>query len=299
MPNGEHITKKQHYIPQTFLKGFSADGKTICRYDIVNKKSQNNIPIKSIATDEYLYEFKDLDGQIYDSNHIEKILSKIESQFAKYKKRLEDSVKCEQNYHSKCFLNTEEKRFWKCYILLQMVRHAESIKLVTDDYLENCGFNSEIVAKNAVLCSFLPFFEKFSSVTYQEVPLLTLYDNAAFIVRYDETGLLFTNDKTGCFISKGKMYDGMKKWKFVLFPITSHILIEMHNMDVAENQQFKDYRNSLLPFDQETLLRVRQSIANYADKMILSPYPLSNDDIDMIEEMQKNRYRKEGRNAIF
>lgn len=88
MPNGEHITKKQHYIPQTFLKGFSGDGKTICRYDIVNKKSQNNIPIKTVAIDEYLYEFKALDGQICDSNHIENTLSKIESQFAQYKKDL-------------------------------------------------------------------------------------------------------------------------------------------------------------------------------------------------------------------
>lgn len=168
-----------------------------------------------------------------------------------------------------------------------MVRHEESIKLVTNDLLENCGFTNEIAAKNAALCSFLPFFEKFSSVTDQEVPVLALYDNAAFVVRYDKAGSLFTNDKLGCFISNGKIYNGMKKWKFVLFPLTSHILIEMHNMDVAENQQFKDYRNSLLPFDQETLLRVRRSIANYADKMILSPCPLSNDDIDMIEEMQK------------
>lgn len=289
MPNGDNITKKQHYIPQTFLKGFSNDGKTICRYDLVNKKSQNNIPIKTILADEYLYEFKDTSGQIYCPNHIEKTLSKIESKFAKYKKRLEDSVKCEHNYHSKCFLNTEEKRFWKCYILLQMVRHMDSIQLVTDDLLENCGFTNEISAKNAALISFLPLFDNFSSVTVKEIPILSLYDNVAFVVRYDETGSLFINDRVGCFISNGKMYVGLKKWKFVLFPITRHIVIEMHNMDVDENQGFKNNRNSLLRFDKETLIRVRKLIANYADKMILSPYPLSKDDIDMIEEMQKNK----------
>lgn len=286
MPNGDNITKKQHYIPQTFLKGFSDDGKTICRYDLVKKMQQPHIPIKSIAYDEYLYEIKDKDGKIYKPNYIEKCLSQIESQFSHYKKRLENSVKCEHNYHSKCFLSTEEKVFWKSYILMQMARHTDSIKLVTDDFLNNVGFPNEIAAKNAALTSLFPFYQSSSSKS-STFPFLSIFDNLAFIVQYDETGSLFTNDRAGCFISTGRIYKGLKELKFFLFPISSHIIIQMYNMDVSENQQFNSYRNVLLRFDKKNLLFVRKSIANYADKMILSPRPLSNDDIEMIEEMQK------------
>lgn len=291
MPNGDNITKNQHYIPQTFLKGFSNDGKMICRYDLVKKTQQIDIPIKSIAYEKYLYEIKNKDGTICDPNHIEKKLAQIESQFARYKKRIEDSVKCEHNYNSKCFLNPDEKNFWIFYILFQMLRHKDSIKLVIDDLLENAEFSNETDAKNAMVCTCLPFNQNIQSFQNYVRQSLPVFDQVAFVVGYDETGSLFINDRIGCFISKGKVYRGLKKWKLVLFPISSNIIIQMYNLDIPENQQLKDRRNVLLRLDKINLLFVKKSIANYADKMILSPCPLSDNEIKMIEELQKNKFK--------
>jgi len=298
MPNGDNITKKQHYIPQTFLKGFSNDGKTICRYDLVKKKQQNCIPIKSVAYGEYLYEIRNKDGTFLNPNKIEKNLSQIESQFAKYKQRLENSVIYEHNYQTQCFLTPEEKRFWIFYIHLQMARREDSIKLVTDDFLKNLGYTTETDAKNAMLYSCMPFHRNIQSFQKFILGLFPVFDQANFIVGYDETESLFTNEKAGCYISNGaidrciyggRIYMDLKRWRFILFPISSSIILQMYNMAVPENHHLKEYRNILFRLDKDNLYRAKKALAEYADKMILSPRPLSNADIKMIEEIQKNK----------
>ena len=278
MPNGSNITKKQHYIPQTYLRGFSNDGKMICCYDLI-KKTERSVPIQSILYREYLYEIRNQEGELCYPNQIEKNLSQIESLFANYRKRLEKSVTSEQNYYTKYFLNQDEKKFWKFYISLQMIRHEDSIRLVTNDCLKNVKFPNQIRAQNTALLCCLPFVENLSF--YQEYlrPMTLMFDHAAFAVFYDQTGSLFTNEKAGCFVGTGKVIDALKEWKFILFPISRHISIHMYNMDVAENQQLiKDKRNILRRFDKEKLQFVKQSIAEYANKVILSPAPFSQDD---------------------
>ena len=289
MPNGNNITKKQHYIPQTFLRGFSNDGKMICCYDLI-KKTERIVPIQSILYREYLYEIRNQEGEICFPNQIENYLSQIEKQFSHYRSRLETSVRCEHNYHSNCFLNRSEKEFWIFYVYLQMIRHEQSINLVATDFYNNMGFPNQTSAKNAALLSIFSLFQNPSMLNHPIHPLYSMLKNTAFIVWYDKTGSLFTNEKAGCFISTDKIYKGLKQWKFVIFPISRYICIQMYNMEVSENQQLlKGKRNILHRLDKENLQFMKQSIANYADKMILSSAPLSQNDKIMLAEMQKNK----------
>ena len=171
-----------------------------------------------------------------------------------------------------------------------MIRHEDSIRLVTNDCIKNVKFPNQIRAQNTALLCCLPFVEDLSF--YQEYlqPMTLTFDHAAFAVFYDQTGSLFTNEKAGCYAATEKVINNQKEWKFILFPISRYISIHMYNMDVAENQQLiKDKRNILRRFDKEKLQFVKRSIANYADKMILSSAPLSQNDKIMLAEMQKNK----------
>lgn len=77
-------TKRQHYIPQVLLRGFSPDylnknsSKDVSKYRIftynLNKSNQNEkaIPIKDICFEKNLYEIKDENENIICINHLEK-----------------------------------------------------------------------------------------------------------------------------------------------------------------------------------------------------------------------------------
>lgn len=88
MPNGGKPTKKQHYVPQVYLRGFSNDGNSIySSYLGGNPEFNKSVPISSLCVENYLYEFRSKENDLVLTNHIEKILSKYENVFLQFRKK--------------------------------------------------------------------------------------------------------------------------------------------------------------------------------------------------------------------
>lgn len=113
--NVQNITKKQHYIPQVYLRGFSPEyndksheiscsGYTIYCYDLTKTtQSYKPVPIKSVCYKNYLYEVTGDDGEIVLPNHLEKCFSALEKMFGTYRHILETKAFITENYTTNYF----------------------------------------------------------------------------------------------------------------------------------------------------------------------------------------------------
>ena len=130
----ENITKKQHYIPQVYLRGFSPEYScksneipsskyTIYCYDLTKEvQSYEPVPIKSVCYKNYLYEVTGNEGEIVLPNHLEKFFSAMAKMCREYRHKLERKAFITENYKTNYFLTQEEKSFWITYILIQILR---------------------------------------------------------------------------------------------------------------------------------------------------------------------------------
>lgn len=82
------MTRRQHYIPQVYLGGFSpqyqnkGEKYTIYFYDLEKRKqSKKDVPIKSICYEKCLYEMRGDSGKFVCDNHLEGFFSRIENMF--------------------------------------------------------------------------------------------------------------------------------------------------------------------------------------------------------------------------
>lgn len=62
--------KKQHYIPQFYLRGFTSDGSSIGFFRLSDETYRESVPVKSIMYDNWLYD---------EDNHVEHRLAEMES----------------------------------------------------------------------------------------------------------------------------------------------------------------------------------------------------------------------------
>ena len=104
MSTENKITKKQHYVPQVYLRGFSPeyhkDNKdlplskyTIYCHDLTARDQiMKAVPIKSICYNNYLYEVTGYEGEIVLPNYLEKVLSTFEKMFGNFRYELERKV---------------------------------------------------------------------------------------------------------------------------------------------------------------------------------------------------------------
>ncbi len=280
MSNGQNSTRKEHYIPQALLKGFTEDGKMIWQYD-VEKKEGKYVPIKSIFYKKDLYEFK-IGDKIYQVNHFEKELGKIEAEFAKQRDKIEQYVKIEDNYKIKSFLKEEEKNFWKFFIILHMMRHPRSLELM-EQTLKEGGYDTER-AHNQALALNLPFQTDIAEGNYSSIQVFWgLFDNVAFQVGYDKTGSLFMIERVGCFIpdKNEKLYLGVvnedfmiRPWKTIYFPISKNIIISLYNLNVHHEKSLFQNRNVLKKLDGKQLDFIKKTMKINAEEYILSAKPL-------------------------
>ena len=64
-------TKKQHYVAQTYLKGFSQDSVTVYEYNIRKRIAIGKpVSIESICREQFLYEVRGRTGEIININYI-------------------------------------------------------------------------------------------------------------------------------------------------------------------------------------------------------------------------------------
>lgn len=102
MPNGSNRTKKQHYVPQVYLRGFAPqylktdseknkNSKTkygVFYYDLQEgTQSKIAVPTNSVCFENDLYEVTGKSGEIVYDNRLENCFSGLESIYSKGKKR--------------------------------------------------------------------------------------------------------------------------------------------------------------------------------------------------------------------
>ena len=156
----QNPTKKQHYVPQVYLRGFSSDESKINAYWIDNNIDERYIPIESICRENYLYELRNDSNDLIATNHIEKCLSALEGMFSEYRIQLLNKAYITENYKTKCFFTSQEKVFWKLFIAIQMLRTPKVLneaKIFSEDFFgESVKRNS---ASKNLLGQLFAFFE--------------------------------------------------------------------------------------------------------------------------------------------
>jgi len=109
--------KKQHYVPQFYLRQFSPDRKLIYAYNLERKKGFR-INIKNICQENYFYD---------ETTELEQILGKLEEkQRGIINKIIEES--------NVSFLETEERFYLDLFVLMQFTRTKKSKDFV-DQYI--------------------------------------------------------------------------------------------------------------------------------------------------------------------
>jgi len=106
-------TKRQHYVPIVYLKGFSNSIKKEYFLSVYDKENGNIFPsnIRRIGHENFFY---DIDGK----NLIEIFFGKFEGQFGKILKKI-------TNKKDLKYLNENDKKVLSCFISIQFLRSKE------------------------------------------------------------------------------------------------------------------------------------------------------------------------------
>lgn len=288
MVKEKNVTKRQHYIPQVYMRGFSPQYQNgqndipLSRYTIYcyslknNDKIKNPIPIKSICYKDYLYELTDCQGQFVEINHLEKYFAEIERKLGCYRGFLEKKVFIQDNYNTRCFLTTEEKVFWITYISIQILRDPHILELAEAVSLET--FEKEInveQAKNIARMVCLPFWKKLEDGGKETIILKSIFEpmlNMSFGIGVDKQAGIITSDRPVVIISEEYPCE---EYGMVVFPISSQICLFLFGKDKKKLCQ----KNFLFPIGDDQRKEINMIIAKSAYETIYSRSPLKNREI--------------------
>lgn len=83
MPKGKEVKKRQHYVPQFYLKRFSVDGQSVFVFDKFQQKVFRT-NVYNIANEKYFYDFPvgDVNGRGEDVQLVENALAQIEGDYS-------------------------------------------------------------------------------------------------------------------------------------------------------------------------------------------------------------------------
>lgn len=254
MSKDNSITKKQHYIPQVYLRGFSPEyerGKksqsnsryTVYVYDL-NKKKQNlqAVPIKSICYSENLYEVTGRNGEIVLPNYLERVFACLEKKFSAYRGKLEKKAFIESNYKTNCFLTYDEKVFWVTYIIIQILRMPQILDVAEKLSEETWGKDVSLKqTKNIARMFCLPFFNSIEEDSIEMYIFNALFEpvrNMSFGVGVDRQKRIVTSNKT---VYIGTRNFPCEEYDEIIFPITSELCLFLFG-----NENKQGCRNNFL-----------------------------------------------------
>ena len=265
-------TKKQHFVPQVYLEGFSSDGIHVYRNVLVEDVivSSKSVPIESIFREDYLYEIKDSKDSFIALNHIEKCFCALEGMFSIYRNQLKIKAFNKENHKTKCFFTHEEKAFWKLFVVLQMLRSPEVLGVARQFFAECFGDSMPVNdAHNIATQMCLPFFielkpEDDNCLTRFLEPVLPM----SISLGVDFSGRIITSDNPVFFYSKDKTISNCEK---VVFPITSHLVLLL----LGGEMKYGYDKNRAFELDDDELESVIEPIAYSANKVIISRDPLT------------------------
>lgn len=294
----KNITKKQHYIPQVYLRGFSPEyidknndiplsRYTIYCHDLTKEaQSYKPVPIKSVCYKNYLYEVTGHDGEIVLMNHLEKFFSGMEKMFGEYRHKLERKAFMTENYKTNFFLTREEKIFWITYILVQILRMPQILELAEQVGLET--WDEELTNKQAhniarLFC--LPFFKEITEGNKETMVFDSLFDpmkNMSFGIGVDVQGRIITSDKPVFVYSK---VFPCKEYERIIFPISSQICLFMFGNKDKKIQR----KNFLFPIEEDHREEIIKSVSASAFEKVYSNHIFDRKERKYIKVIMKDR----------
>ena len=282
------FTKKQHYVPQVYLRGFSDDSKRIWSYSLSELEKGTYVAINSVCLEKNLYELKDDNGSILLQNLIEKVLAELERTFYDYRAKLIEKAEIEENYNTRCFLTTQEKAFWKLYIAVQILRDPIVLDAVSS-FAKDCWGDSltDNQRKNFALYQCLPFFDSIKEEDKNVFNvMLQPLDKMSFLVEVDDKNSIFTSDSPVFMHSPGSEEPRIENVEQIIVPITSKIAIFLFR-----GQEKCQHKNCLHKLDEEELKSLKYSIAYVANNRLFSRKELSSLDIEVIKRARIDKER--------
>lgn len=290
-------TKKQHYVPITYLKGFSPDDNLIYQYNLKLKKAISNpVDIESVCRDIYLYEFRDNEDNIINLNFIEDILCGYEGKFAEYKRKLISKVSHKENFNTCSFLSKDEKDFWRVYTALHIMRNPATIQVVQNIFREEYPEAlSENEAKNIALSYCLPFLNNIENKE-NNVLILFLYVLLRHIISVGitDSDSIFTSDHA-IYGFRNSAKQNLLEFETLWFPVTSNCTLIFSNPKNVDSSM----RNRLIPLGDEEVRYLNKGIAYIASEMVFSKHPFSDEDVKLIEKARNERALDEQRKKMF
>lgn len=279
-------TKKQHYVPQIYLKGFSQDQNSV--YEYLFKKNaaiEDPVSIESICREQYLYELRDQAGEILNINYIEDVLCEYEGQFAEHRRQLLQKARVKENFKTHCFLTREEKNFWMFFTALQMMRSPFMLHGIKDLMLDELsGQISADEAHNIAVAFCLPFFKKPESGEFNAfLHFISVLNTKVLTVGYAESNHFFTSEHSMYGVRNSA--EGMFSFKRLWFPISSDCVLLFSEPGEVDRTK----KNCLIPISDEEVHAINKGIAYIAGQMVISKYPFSEEDIQLIGEARKER----------
>lgn len=277
--------KKQHFVPQVYLRGFSPEYEpmnksklpsekyTVYSYDIEKREydSKEAVPISSICYKKFLYEIYETEEEIIFPNWLENYFDKFEKMYGSYRTELERKIHRE-NIGVSGFLSKEERAFWIAFIVIHLLRNAYALsdaEATIKDMVNSSVSDKEIKSVARKFC--LPFFHEIHENS-QETKILELIltpmCNMQFSVGVDFDHKLITSDKGVSIIEKEFPTD---EYDEVVFPITPSIclfLVGNEKKDVIKN-------NTLFELSEAGVKHVTANVIVDAYKKIYSDHRFS------------------------
>ncbi len=223
MDNNQKRTRKQHYVPQVYLKQFSDDGKTLFYYDVLkNERSEISVPIKSICYETDIYEYHDESGEVDSPNFNEEMLQVLERDFSKQLDKLVRLVRCRENLELHHIFRKEEYTFWIFYVYIQMSRTPRTIKRMAEDYCTVYPASKLKHIHNICLTNCLPFYQLLNHIEMNEIIMESIETllNMDMFICVNEHGDYFTSD---CPVVSYSPTHSFKDTEWIVFPLTKRL----------------------------------------------------------------------------
>ena len=277
-------TRKEHYVPVVYLKGFSSDGCSVHYYDFQKDCATiNPVPIRSMLFEKDLYEVRNSKREIINANHIEKILQKFEDMFSDYLGRLKNKVFIPDNYLSNRLLDEDEIGFWITYTIIQLLRTPRVLSTAKDFMKEQLSDAiGETKAENLALSYCMPFFSEISeeSVTAFNIFVKPLLDMKIEIGVIEGDDVLLTADYPVYVEAPGW---NVREYRKVIFPLTSKICLFFYG---AEEKEFHK-GNTLVPILPDAYQDTIEAIAFRCNRLIVSENRITKKQIKVLKEAKQ------------
>lgn len=271
----DNFTKKQHYIPRTYLRQFSkincsSDDKKnkIFVFDKLLKKTYNS-NVYNIACENLFYDIKNA-STVKERQIFEKAFSEIETTFAILLKKFIRRCEEPNNYFNALITTKEEKNEFSFYIVFQLIRTKKYRTIVTnfidntmekiirfykEQYLKG-NFNENIKGYN--IDEKIMHLKTLINSDYI-MALTNFISDSKWMFIKNETQIPFIiSDNPVCRIPRyyknelqGEQISSIfSDYLDIYFPLSPKIVLHIFRYNVPNFEKFDNYRNRLVPLNE-------------------------------------------------